>query len=68
MVESHCTLQKIVLLEHEKCGNAATLLATSLYHKLGHKQNAEAVFVGCEYQWDIQGMESRRLSIPWISH
>jgi hypothetical protein len=46
MVESHCALQKIVLLEHEKCGKAATLLATSLYHKLWHKQNAQAVSMG----------------------
>jgi len=48
MAFSHCALQKIVLLEHEKCGKAATLLATSLYHKLWHKQNAQAVSVGYE--------------------
>jgi hypothetical protein len=46
MVESHRALQKIVLLEHEKCGKAATLLATSLYHNLWHKQNAQAVSMG----------------------
>src|SRR5206468_1365113 len=56
-----------VLLKSGKCGNAATHLATTLYHKLRHKQNAEAACARFENVTRIYNLSWPPLIplIPW---